>query len=76
MNQFTIYRFHDTVAIHAPDDTRTMYLSSKEAKRLARALYRVARDIGDCAFVDSDLGMLKAELIGPRAITDPRVHSS
>lgn len=53
MKNAQVHRFHDAAAISLPGKGETVYLSAKEARKLARALYVVARSIESVSFVNS-----------------------
>lgn len=48
-----VHRFRDQVAVHVGTG-ETVYLTQRQARTLARELYRTARDIDNRAFAESD----------------------
>ena len=51
----SVHRFHDTVAAHVGKGATT-YLTTKQARALARALYAGARSVENEAFANSSFG--------------------
>ena len=50
-----VHRLQDQVAVHVGTG-ETTYLTPKQARTLARALYRVANEIGKCRGSESAVG--------------------
>lgn len=61
----TTYRYCDRVAVHLPGMRRPAYLLPVEAKHIARALNRAARDVAAVPFTSSDLGSIYVDLDCP-----------
>lgn len=63
-----LHRFGDKIAISLPGNGETKYLSSSEAKALAKELNRGVRNIKAKKFVESDFGspVVKLENEGNR----------
>lgn len=55
-----IYRFRDKVAVN-PSEGPTFYLDADDANAIADALAKVAKDIGECGFTDSEVGTIEIE---------------
>lgn len=56
----SVHRFRDYVAVHVGTG-ETVYLEPKQAKALARALNKVARDCENEAFSDSTVGTISLD---------------
>lgn len=51
-----VHRFGDTVGVRVDENDGTAYLSADAARKLAHALYRVARSIECEGFAQSECG--------------------
>lgn len=56
-----VHRFRDRVAVHVGTG-ETAYLTPKQARALAHALYKTARDIDNRAFTESDVAPVTIEI--------------
>lgn len=66
MSLAQIHRFRESVAIYLAGG-KTIYLSPKEAKAIAKALNAAARDIKANPFVESGFSTVVVELIDKNA---------
>ena len=60
-----VHRFGDKAAVSLPGKGETVYLTPKEARKLARALNSCARSIGAVSFRDSDFGTVTIDVSAP-----------
>ena len=56
-----VHRFRDNAAVHVGTG-ETAYLTPKQARALARALYKVARDIDNRAFTESEAAPVQIKI--------------
>jgi len=56
-----VHRFRDRAAVHVGTG-ETAYLTPKQARALARALYKIARDIDNRAFTESDVAPVQIDI--------------
>ncbi len=60
MHHLNIYRFRERAAVSGPG--QTAYMTAEEARRMARALYKVARSIDDESFTESTVGTVDVDV--------------
>lgn len=59
----SLHRFHDFVALSLPGNGETLYLNSKEAKELAKALNKIAKSVTSEGFIESTVGTITVSLL-------------
>ena len=64
MNNASVHRFHDRVALSLPGSGETVYLEPKEAAKLAKLLTEGARSVRNETFGQSNFGTHEIPLNG------------
>ena len=58
-----VYRFGDNVALSIPGNGETLYIDGATARKLCRALERVAKSCASETFADKTVGTVEIEIM-------------